>query len=502
MSEREQAPDSLTRSVKRGVALSAFTFGVTKGLAAISLLVLTHLLAPSQFGLVAAIALMLSLIELTADLGMVATVIYEQEKGITERVQVAFTVNMLLVTALTAATLLAAPLIAGFFHASREVGLFRLAALDIFLTGLGGIHDGLLLRDLRFRTRITTQVASALVRATVGVLLAVLGYGAASLVWGTLCGTAASTIALWWCTRFWPKLRFDRTIAASMLGYGLGASMLSVLAQATTQIDTTVVGRVLGPRALGLYSVAFRLPSLLLENISNQISLVAFPALARKRITDPAGIGASTGRLVRYQSLYALPLAAGMALLAGPIVEIVFSAKWRDATGVFAAVSVMSGISASGFALGDAFKALGRQRVMVVLNVVQLPLLVVTIILLAPYGITAVAWGRVAGMTLWVAMIIAAAASVLGIPSKLTLRAMWPAVAAAAGVILAVGAVRLWSGLSPLPELLVGGVAGFLGGSAALAVLAPAMFGELRRGANGMRRKRLRAVAKSSVPPR
>ena len=43
----------------------------------------------------------------------------------------------------------------------------------------------------------------------------------------------------------------------------------------------------------------------------------------------------------------------------------VFSAKWRDAAGVFGAVSVMSGISASGFALGDAFKALGRQRVMV-----------------------------------------------------------------------------------------------------------------------------------------
>jgi lipopolysaccharide exporter len=500
--ESGAGPPRLGSSVKRGIVWSIFTFFVTKGLAMVSLLVLTRLLAPSQFGVVAAVTAVLSLIELTTDLGMGQAVIYEQEEGHSERVDVAFTINIALTTLLTLLALAAAPLIASFFHASGHVGLFRLAALDIFLTGLGGVHDGLLLRDLGFRTRIITQVVNSLARAGVGVTLALLGFGASALVWGMLAGTGAWAASLWICTDFRPTLRFDRKIARSILPYGIGASLLSLLAQVTTQLDVAVVGRVLGQRALGLYTVAFRLPVLVLENIANQVSLVAFPALSRKRVLDREGLSAATGRLVNFQSLYALPLAAGLAVQAGPIIETLFSAKWRGASGVFAAVCVMSGISASGFALGDAFKALGRQRVMVGLTFIQLPVLVVTIILLAPYGITAVAWGRCANVIFWVALMMIAASRVLRIPVAITLGAMWPGAGAALGVALAAGAVRLCSGLPAIPELALAGVLGALGGALALALLARPMFHELRLIARGLWRSATGAAAAPLADPR
>jgi O-antigen/teichoic acid export membrane protein len=500
--EAPSSAPSLGRSVKSGIAWSIFTFLVTKGLAMATLLVLTRLLAPSQFGIVAAVAAVLSLIELTTDLGMGQVVIYEQEEGHSKRVDVAFTINIALTTLLTLAAVAAAPLIASFFHASGHVGLFRLAALDIFLTGLGGVHDGLLLRDLGFRTRIVTQVVNSLARACVGVTLALLGFGASALVWGMLAGTGAWAVSLWVCTDFRPTLHFDRKIARSILPYGIGASMLSLLSQVTTQVDVAVVGRVLGPRALGLYSVAYRVPSLVLENIANQVSLVAFPALSRKRVLDREGVSAATGKLVNYQSLYALPLAAGLAVQAAPIVETLFSAKWSDASGVFAAVCVMSGISASGFALGDAFKALARQRVMVGLTFIQLPVLVLTIILLAPYGITAVAWGRCANVIFWVALMMIAAARVLRIPVAVTLGAMRPGAGAAVGVALGAGAVRLWSGLPAIPELLLAGVLGALGGALALALVARPMFDELRLLVLGVVRRRTAAAAAALAEPR
>ncbi|MEA2356638.1 MAG: hypothetical protein QOD61_2767, partial [Solirubrobacteraceae bacterium] len=76
-----------TGAVIRGVALSTLTFGLSKAVAFGSLLVLTRLLAPSEFGVVAAVVVVLGLIELGADLGMKATVIYEQEDGSGDRVQ-------------------------------------------------------------------------------------------------------------------------------------------------------------------------------------------------------------------------------------------------------------------------------------------------------------------------------------------------------------------------------------------------------------------------------
>jgi lipopolysaccharide exporter len=497
-----QAPDgSLTKSVKSGVVWTTLSFALSRGLSFVSLLVLTRLLAPSQFGVVGAIVVVLSVIELTADLGMAQTVIYEQGLGTDERVQVAFTVNMLLTTALTVVVFASAPLVASFFHASRHTGLFRLAALDVFLTGLGGVHDGLLLRDLRFRARIITQLTGAIVRAGLGVVLAVLGFGAASLVWGLVAGTAAWAVALWLRTRFTPSLHFDRTIAASILPYGLGASAFQLLDQVTVQVDSTAVGRILGQRALGLYSVAFRIPTLVLENIANQVSLVAFPALSRKRVADERGVAAATLRLVRYQSLYALPLAAGLAVLARPIVITVFSGKWRDAAGVFAAISMMSGISASGFALGDAFKAVGRQRIMIGLTLIQLPVLVATVVLVAPYGITAVAWARTGGMMFWVALMCLAAARVLEIPVRGTLQAMWPGLAGGAGVAVAAGVVRIWSGLPAVPEVILAAILGAGCGLLALAMLAGETFAELRRGVEGIGRRRTRKVASVPAPP-
>jgi PST family polysaccharide transporter len=481
--------------VKAGAVWSILSFAITKGLAFVALLVLTRILAPAQFGIVAGVVVVLSIIELTSDLGMGATVIYEQEQGVSERVQVAFTVNMVLVVLLAAVGLLIAPLIASYFHASSHVWLFRLSILDVVLTGLGSIHNALLLRDLRFSARIVTQVISAVVRAGTGIALALLGFGAASLVWGLLLGTAAWTASLWWVTGFRPRLRFDRRIAASMIGYGVGASVFEFVDQAVAQVDTAVVGRVLGPRALGLYTVAFRVPTLVLENIAAQVSLVVFPVLARKRVADERGVGASTSRVVRYQALYALPLGAGLAIMARPLVGIVFSSKWQAASGVFAAVSVMSGISASGFALGDALKALARQRLLVWLTLIQFPLLLVTIILVAPYGITAVAWARAGGTALWLGLVIAAAARVMATSVSRTLASMWPGVAAAAGVAAVDGAVRAWSGLPALPEVIVAILAGLGGATVALAALSPSTLRELRAGLRTIKTERRSATS-------
>jgi PST family polysaccharide transporter len=458
------------------------TFGLSKGVAFGSLLVLTRLLAPSEFGVVAAVVVVLGLIELCADLGMKATVIYEQEDGSGDRVQTAFTLNLLVASALTAVGVLAAPAVADFFHVGHHVWLFRLAALDVLLTGLGSIHDGLLLRDLRFRPRIGTEIAGALARAGVGVSLALAGFGAAALVWGMLAGTAAWVVAQWSLSRFRPTFRLDRAIARTMVAYGIGAALLEVLAVVTTRLDAVAVGRILGQRALGLYTVAFRLPDLLLESIAWQVSLVAFPALARKRAIDAHGLAAATLKLVRYQSVLALPLAAGMAVLARPLIGFVFSPRWSAAAGVFAAVSVMSGITAAGFALGDAFKASGRQRVMVGLNLIQLPVLVVTVLAAGPYGITAVAWARAGGGVLWVALMCGAAARVLDIPCRETVAAMGPGIAGAGGVAIAAEVVHHFWGTASVEALAAACLAGTVGGAVALALLAPATGREIRAG--------------------
>lgn len=463
------------RSARRGVVWSTIAFAGGRGVTFLSTLVLARLLVPSEFGVVAAVLVYLSFIELASDLGMKWTVIYEQEHGITERVQSAFTLNLLLAASLSAVGVLLAPVVAGFFHASDQVLLFRLAALNLLLTGFGNIQDGLLLRGMAFRRRAIPQVVRSTVRGAVGIVLALAGLGASSLVVGFLAGTAAWTLCLWVMAPFRPTLRLDLGIARSMAAYGGAASLLEVIAVVATRVDAIVIGRVLGSGALGLYAVAQRVPELVIENVSWNVSVVAFPALARKRVVDAGGLGRATLELLRWCALYALPMAVGMAIVAKPATVVLFGPRWAASAGVMAALGLLAAFAAVAFPLGDLFKALGRQRVLVALNLGSLPVLVAAMVAAAPAGIVAAAWARAAVGAVHCTLMIVLVARSVQVRAADVLAGLRPAAAATAGVALGAGAVRLAWPDEAIGPLLVAMAAGGVLGLAGLAAADPAL---------------------------
>ena len=475
-------PEGMFDSVRTGVLWSAGTYFAGRGLTFISTLVLARVLTPDDFGIVAAIIVFLGLIELGSDVGMNATVVYEQESGVTPRVQTAFTLNLIAAAALTAIGVAAAPLVAALFNMEAHTDLFRLSALNLLGIGLGNIHDGLLMRELDFRRRSIPGIVRALVRGIVAIALALAGFGAVALVAGMLAGTAVWTVTLWILSPLRPTFRLDLGIARSMVGYGAGAAVLEVVAVIASRTDAIVVGRLLGERALGLYSMAGRLPELLIDSLSWNISMVAFPALARKRAKDnaPALAGATLTQL-RFQSLFAIPVATGLAVLAPPIVVTLFGDQWAQTGPVMSAVAVGSGLIAIAFPLGDVFKAIGRQRTIVVLNLIQLPLLIGLMVAVAPSGILAVAWARTGVSAMFAIALIGAVMRTLQLRAGATLASIWPAFAAGAGVAAGAGAVRLaWPSLSIGP-VIAGTVAAAVGGAAVLRLVAPGAFDDLRR---------------------
>jgi PST family polysaccharide transporter len=379
---------------------------------------------------------------------------------VTERVQSAFTLNLIIAVGLTVLGVLCAPLVAQFFNVGDEADLFRVGALCLLFVGLGNIHDALLVREMDFKRRMAPQIAQAAVRAGVSIGLAIAGFGAWSLVLGMLFGSAAWTAVQWILSPLRPTLDLDFGIVRGMASYGSAAAVLEVLALVSYRADAAIVGRVLGERALGLYTIAFRVPELAIETVAWNTSEVAFPALARKRAIDRGDLARSTMRLLRFQALYALPVAAGLAMVATPLVVVLFSSKWSSAGGVTAAIAVKAGITAIVFPLGDVFKALGRQRVLVVLSAIQLPIMVATIVAVAPAGIVTVAWARAGFTAVLGAIQIGFVLRALGSDVGTLMGALRPALVTAAGVVAGAGAVALAFDGSDLAELLLGAAAG------------------------------------------
>jgi PST family polysaccharide transporter len=484
-------------AVRRGIVWSVAAFATSKALSFVSILVLARLLTPDEFGVVAAVAVFIALIELGSDLGMKPAVVYEQEIGVSERIQTAFTMNLVAAVALTAIGVLAAPLIAGFFGVSDEAYLFRLGALNLLLTGLGNIHDGLLLRDMSFARRIRPGIARDVLRLIVSVGLALAGLGALALVIGFLAGTLAWTVVQWLLTPMRPRLSYDGAIARSMLIYGAPAALLAFLSTIAMRSDVFAIGHLIDSRALGIYTLAYRLPEVLLASVAYTLGVVAFPALARQRVEDPAGLESATLALVRYQALYTLPVAAGIAVLSVPIVAVLFGDEWHDAAAVLVPVVVAAAIITIAYPLGDLLKAIGKQRLLVIFNVVQIPAVIIACVVTASSGLVAVSWGMVAANVLFTALLSGAVLRELHVGVGRLLWICLPAFEAAAGVLAGAGAVRL---LWPQPSaaaLVAATVAGALGAVVALRMLAPQTYRDVVRQARGMRRRPRADVATS-----
>jgi O-antigen/teichoic acid export membrane protein len=200
---------------------------------------------------------------------------------------------------------------------------------------------------------------------------------------------------------------------------------------------------------------------------------------------------------LRYQALYSIPVAVGLAIISPPLIVVFFGEKWRAAGGVMSAIAVLAGIATVIYPLGDVFKALAKQRILVALNCVQLPLLIAAVILAAPNGILAVAWARVGGMALFAALFLRQVKRVIDVGLGDLLVAIRPAVLTALGVGIGAGAVRLaWPALSIGP-LLASTAAGAVGGALMLRWAAPAVFGSLVSQLEGLRSRSAPAGARS-----
>ena len=116
-------------------------------------------------------------------------------------------------------------------------------------------------------------------RGIVGIVLAMLGFGAWSLVLGILAGGLAFAVGAVACWCPGARASAPQRSHAKELRFGGTLTGVNVLTACTTSADSIFIGRVLGAGDLGLYSLGFRLPELLIVNLSVVAAAGAVPRL-------------------------------------------------------------------------------------------------------------------------------------------------------------------------------------------------------------------------------
>lgn len=428
----------------------------------ISTAILARLLLKEDFGLAGYALIFISFLDVLNDLGIGAAVIYHRDEP--EVIDTAFWLNVTTGLALFGLTWLVAPMAGAFFNDLRAVPLTRVLALTFPLTSLGNIHASLLRKNLTFRRKFIPDVTKGLAKGLISIVLAWMGFGAWSLVLGQVGGTGLAVLAYWWAMPYRPRFRFERSMARPLITYGSNIVAVDGLGTLVNQADYLLVGRILGAASLGVYTLAFRIPELLVKQFCNVVGQVIFPTYAKIK-QDPQVLSQGFLVTMRYMTMLTVPLSLGLAAVARPLVLVVFSAKWAEAVPVMAAIAIYTLIRSLTFNVGAVYKAQGRPEVLTLLSLAQLPILLPSLYWAAvgPGTITAVAWTQVANALVSATMNLIVAARLLQTPLRSILAVFAPALAGGAIMSVAVwGAINALGSTLPIIQLVVGVLVGVI----------------------------------------
>ncbi|PWT91793.1 MAG: hypothetical protein C5B54_04645 [Acidobacteria bacterium] len=344
-----------------------------KGLTLLTTAILARLLGKDDFGVASYAIITINLLDVLQDLGVGLALIYHEEEY--ERTNAGFWVGIAMATFLCIVTWLLAPLGAIFFHDPRATAVIRILSLTFPISSLSNVHDSLMRKQLRFGRKIIPDFFRSAAKGIISVVLAFAGFGAWSLIYGQVIGTAVATIAFWWICPFRPSLGFAKKFVRPLLSYGIASVTVDTLSAVTLNIDYLFVGHFLGAAALGVYTISFRIPELLIKQFCGVIGRVIFPIYTKLR-TSREELSNGFLSTLHYVTLVTLPMAVALVILSKPFVYVFFSPKWKEAIPVMQWVSIHTLLRSMTFNLGDIYKADGRVKLLARLSMLQVIILV------------------------------------------------------------------------------------------------------------------------------
>ncbi|HMJ96712.1 MAG TPA: lipopolysaccharide biosynthesis protein [Thermoleophilaceae bacterium] len=445
--------------------------------------ILARILAPADFGLVALGLVFIEVLSTLRDLGVTQALVVVPEEDVEERANTVFTFSVLLGAILTLACVALSPLAAAFFDAPELIGLLSALGATFLVRALGSTHYALAQKRMDFRSRTAGEMADAVLRGVASVAFALAGLGAWSLVLGYIVGSAALTVVLWALVPWRPRLQLRRDHLAPLVRFGGALTGVDIVSAANQNVDYVFVGRVLGAGQLGIYTLAFRLPDLLINGLTLVASSVLFPAYATLSRSE---LRSAYVRTIQYTVMLTLPVAIGLAILAEPLILATFGDKWKGAVAPMQVLVLYAFFPAITAPPGVIYKAIGRADILLKLALLRVPILVAAIALAVHSGIVAVALCQAGVALLFFFVTTSIATRMLDVGFGPLWTALWPPFAAGAGlagVLLAVhGTVD-----SPVPTLLVGTLVGGLAYLGLLWILVPDSLRQLREGLLGSR---------------
>lgn len=364
----------------------------------LSVVTLSRLLSPEDFGLIAMVAAFVSLGELLRDFG--TSVVGLQRKELSQQeASNLFWLATTLGVGSAALLVLCTPLLVALYGEPRLAAIVPCLALTIALNAMAAQIQVQLARSMRFGRLVAADVVAQVFGLIGAVSLALVGWSYWALVAQVLITGGLGLLFRWVASRWVPSRPARGAENLPLIRDSASFGLSQLLTYFAQNADTVVIGARWDAESLGSYSRAFQLLTAPLNSMMGPLTQVVVPTVNRARAEGKS----VDGVLLRVQfslGLVVVWIYSMTAATAQWLVPLLLGPGWDQTVHIFqilaigGAVWVFSRVSYWRFVVEN----LGGQ--LLLYNVLTKGLSVALIVGAAFLGVEAVAWAVSIGLAI------------------------------------------------------------------------------------------------------
>lgn len=385
--------ESLKKQAFVGVGWNAIGSYSTQGVNFILQIILARLLSPSDYGIIAMMAIFLQVAAVFVDSGFGKALV--QKKDCEEKdYSTVFYYNLAVSIAIYIILFAISPFVARFYDIPILTDVMRVASLVVIINALSIVQRTKLEKNIDFKSRSIVSFASSLLSGVAGIVMAYYGLGVWALCGQSILNSLFQLVFFYFFVRWCPSLVFSKDSFHEMFSFGSKLLITNIINVIYSNLYTIVIGKRFNSRDLGFYSRADQFAIFPSTNICAIISGVAFPTLSKIQDDDDK-LRFAYRKIIRYSSFIIFPLMVGLAAVADPFIRTLLGEKWANTIPYLQVLCfALMWDHLSTLNLNLLFVK-GKTNLVLKLEIIKKSIAFIILLASIPFGIITMCWGRV-----------------------------------------------------------------------------------------------------------
>lgn len=380
--------------------ISSFLFKViesvgNQGIAFLVSLLLARLLDPSDYGVLSMLTVFIAIAQVFVQSGLNTALIQKKDVDETDLSSV-FYVSFGVAAAFYALLFVLSPWLAEFFRMPALKDTLRVMTLILLPGSLVSVQTAVVSRQMAFRRLMIASLCATVLSGTVGVVMALNGAGYWALVAQQMTNQCALAILLLVLIKWRPRRVFSFARVKSHLRFGWKLLVSGLLDTGFINLRSAVIGKKFSDEALAFYTRGKQFPELVMNAINGSISSVMLPVLSEQQ-DETERMKMTMRRSVMLSSFIVVPMMAGLAAVAEPMISLLLTDKWLPCVPFLQLCCIDFALYPIHTSNLSAINAKGRSDVFLKLEIIKkaygMVILLVTVLCFD--SVMAIAWGGV-----------------------------------------------------------------------------------------------------------